>query len=446
MFINYFFLKLFMLDEALLKYIEKQLKRGHSVQEVTSFLLQRGYNQLEINECVQQVYSNNVVLKSTHKKSLTPLIVTMMVLACIIAGLAYFLFFANPKAEQPTIDFSLNFQKTSFNEGEDITFQRTIESSGSSDNIPMRIVYNIKDANGGIVHTSSENFVLLGSSIKDMSFSIPQVKKGTYILIAKLTYGPFSDEKTSSFVINEEALSQGQETCFDGVKNQGEEGTDCGGPCKACLRQCPIFYDDKDDCTIDKCGPETNFIPVYEDIIPCCGNDVCEAEESKESCKEDCETPSSGYFNDSITPHVAIVNDNVPLTEKIERIKELSKTDLGTAVELCGAIVFSFYMDECFYEVAQETENENVCREIEEERTADKCYTKISKITENPTICTSVTSDLRRDSCYMRFALKGDYSVCDALIDDYYVKSCKQLREISEQSPELIAKYSVNVD
>lgn len=435
-----------MLDEALLKYIEKQLKRGHSVQEVTSFLLQRGYNQLEINECVQQVYSHNTTPKTTHKNH-TPFIIVILILICILGGLAYFLFFANPRTEPPSVDFSLDFQKTSFNEGEDITFQRSLESAENSQSIPVRIVYNVKNANGGIVHTTSEDFFFSTSSVKDMSFSLPQAKKGNYILLAKLNYKGFSEEKTSSFVIKEKEASQGQETCFDGVKNQGEEGTDCGGPCKACLRQCPIFYDDKDDCTVDKCGLETNFILVHEDIIPCCGNNICEAEESKESCKEDCETPSStGYFNDSITPHVEIINDDIPLTEKIERITELSKSDLTTAIELCNAIVFSFYMDECFYEVAQETENENVCKEIEEERTADKCYTKISKITENPEICISVVSDLRRDSCYMRFALKGDYSVCDELIDDYYVKSCKQLKEISEQSPELIAKYSANVD
>jgi len=43
-------------------------------------------------------------------------------------------------------------------------------------------------------------------------------------------------------------------TCFDGVRNQGEKHTDCGGPCNACVED---FSDAKDLTIIEK-----NFVPA----------------------------------------------------------------------------------------------------------------------------------------------------------------------------------------
>ena len=49
-----------MVEGALLEYIKKQLRGGSSVQEVTSFLLQKGYSQHAVNDCIKHVYDNSI--------------------------------------------------------------------------------------------------------------------------------------------------------------------------------------------------------------------------------------------------------------------------------------------------------------------------------------------------------------------------------------------------
>jgi len=435
-----------MLDSALLNYIEKQLKRGHSVQEVTGFLMQRGYSNEDINECIQQIYSSAATSSPENKKKSHSLLIVMLILVFVIGALGYFLFFTADKTPEVSLDFTLDFPQTTFSVGDAITFTKNLKNTGERSSMSLRLIYTVKDTSGNIIHTISENLVLTNTISEEVVMTLPNPKAGTYTLQAKANYHGESSTETASFVIESDA-QQPEATCFDGVKNQGEEGVDCGGPCKQCIRQCPIFYDDNNDCTNDKCGPETNYIPVYEDIVPCCGNNICESSESKETCEDDCKDPSDdNYFDRNVTPHIEFVDEDIPLTEKIDRIKQLSTTDLDTAAELCSGIVFSYYKDECFYEIAQENNREQLCVQIDEERTADKCYTKISKSTEDSSLCASVVSDLRRDSCYMRFALKGDYTVCSKLIDDYYVQSCNQLKEIGEKAPEIISEYSDDVE
>ncbi|MFH1850057.1 MAG: hypothetical protein ABH879_07810 [archaeon] len=46
--------------------------------------------------------------------------------------------------------------------------------------------------------------------------------------------------------------------------------------------------DDSDVCTVDVCSEATNYICQHEAVVPCCGNGICEADESTCSCAEDC--------------------------------------------------------------------------------------------------------------------------------------------------------------
>lgn len=53
-------------------------------------------------------------------------------------------------------------------------------------------------------------------------------------------------------------------------------------------KQCPSC-EDSNPCTKDSCSEDTDYECVHEPVIPCCGNSVCEQEESWSSCTEDCE-------------------------------------------------------------------------------------------------------------------------------------------------------------
>ncbi|MCB9359023.1 hypothetical protein H6503_03780 [Candidatus Woesearchaeota archaeon] len=434
-----------MVDEALFDYINRQLKSGYSVQDVTNFLIQKGYDAAAIQECVNRIYSNPPA-DSQHKQhhNIGFIIIVLIFLAVIIS--VSFILFSIGDDESDNVVFNLDFSESEFNTGDPVTFTRIL-TADSGKGIPVRISYIIKDPSGDIVLTESEEILLLKEETEPLSFLVPVEDPGLYSIAATANYKGETVTRTASFrIISSEEIKV--ETCFDGIKNQAEEGIDCGGPCKACVRQCPIFIDDKNECTRDLCGPDTEYREVHEPIVPCCGNNICESSEDESSCSKDCNMQNQDNNDDyfEVTPNVEIISSELPLSEKIEKIREMSKTDQPQALRLCDGIVLDFYRDDCFYEVADETSDEDICGSIVEERTKDKCYTKISKNNEDSSLCGYVVSELRRDSCYMRFALKGDFTVCNKLLDEYYVQSCNQLAAVGKDSPEAIEKYSERID
>ncbi|MFT4303577.1 MAG: hypothetical protein ACMXYG_03360 [Candidatus Woesearchaeota archaeon] len=423
-----------MVDETLLKYIKGQLNKGHSAQEVTNLLVEKGYQIDAINSCFQYIYANPSNPPKHHHFGL------FFVIIIIIAVIIYisFTLFMAPK-EDYNLEARIDFNISEFSDQESIIFRRTI--MGPSDiTYNARLSYIIRDSLESVVFTESENIISSGTDERILSFNLPVRNAGLYSMITTINYEGKTITRTSSFRITETS-TQAEPTCFDGIQNQGEEGIDCGGPCPPCVQQCPILYDDGNPCTISRCGPETNYQPVHDPIIPCCGNGICEESENEQTCPQDCgDSSTDSYFE--ITPSIEFVQNDLPLIEQIRKIRQLSMTDRERALTLCNGIVVEFYKDECFYEVADELSDDKICVLITEDRTKDKCYTKLSKNNDDSTLCSFIVSDLRRDSCYMRFALRGDFNVCVNLLDQYYVETCKQLGNLAQQVPDEIGEYS----
>jgi hypothetical protein len=431
-----------MIDVSLLEYIKRQLSRGSSVQEITSFLIKRGYSIDSINECLRQLYQNKSPV-TEKKKSHIPIFLIILIILIIIGLLSYFMFFKLELSNETDLEMIVYLESTSINAESNLIFQRMLNNKGALPNLPVRVVYIIEDSSGNRVHMSDENMVITDSLSHQRSIQLSSMVEGNYNLKIDAYYSGKTLSQSLPFVIVKTSTLEYPATCFDGIQNQGEEGIDCGGPCKPCIRQCPLFYDDGNKCTISKCGAETNFIPVHEDIVPCCGNNICEIGENPINCPGDCKEGSQDtYFNDTIRPQISFVNQELPIEEEIKRIRQLSAQDKFSSMELCDAILLPFYKDSCFYEVAQELEDKEICNVIIEERTKDKCFTKISDINSDSGVCGYISSDLRRDSCYMKFVLQGDYSVCSMIKDQYYVQTCNQLKSISQTSPEVIAEYA----
>lgn len=129
----------------------------------------------------------------------------------------------------------------------------------------------------------------------------------------------------------------GSATCFDKVKNQGELGVDCGGPCPSCSASCgfgfvknscvcgevvrysgyccdgvyqlescdePCLDSDNDGvCDADAAGVESGStldsdgdgVPNDEDVLPFCnGDNKCDAFEDSSGCPDDCGKEGGG--------------------------------------------------------------------------------------------------------------------------------------------------------
>jgi hypothetical protein len=435
-----------MVDQTLLKYIVKNLSAGYSMQEIKNFLIQNGYDERVIEECQNYLCSSNLNQHydaRQHKKHIIPLVV----ISCVFIAIIAFIFatvFLEPTELLSGLNVDVVLEKQSFTQDEIISFTRHIQNTGQSEEMDVEMTYTVKDARGNEIYSTLESTTIETDSSEQIVLDLPRLEQGTYFLHATASFDGGNKTKTTTFaILNQTTPVTAKGNCFDGVRNQNEEGIDCGGPCKPCIKQCPIFFDDNDPCTEDKCGVETNYKPVHEDIVPCCGNFVCETGEDDETCSQDCQAGTSSYFNGSVEPYID--NHDMPLTEKIEEIKKIAEKDVNRAGNLCAAIVFDYYKDQCFYEISEAAQQESLCANIQEERTRDKCYTKISKLNEDVDACSQIESGLRRDSCYMRFALKGDFSVCSKIEDDYYKQSCEDLSQVSDSAPEAIVEYSTEI-
>jgi hypothetical protein len=99
---------------------------------------------------------------------------------------------------------------------------------------------------------------------------------------------------------------------------------------QAPVKVCPSSCDDSNKCTADSCSKETSFECVNKKISPCCGDMVCDADESCTACVDDC---GSCYTLDNLKADVNAVykkevvyqsNNLNPAREKYEDLKSSS--------------------------------------------------------------------------------------------------------------------------
>jgi len=110
-------------------------------------------------------------------------------------------------------------------------------------------------------------------------------------------YEPGVDSGMTSFdVVNFNLLSNDEfptkERCDDGILNQGESDTDCGGPCNGC----GVSYvcEGNSDCSTGVCDFDSKrcFLPGSE-----CGDDLCSPGEEI-ACSADCKNTGTGGATD----------------------------------------------------------------------------------------------------------------------------------------------------
>ena len=233
-------------------------------------------------------------------------------------------------------------------------------------------------------------------------------KAGDYILRVIVEY---DDKKAVATLPIKIVTFAKKETCFDGIKNQDEDGIDCGGICKQCEEQI-AECNDNNPCTDDALENEEC---INNPIAPCCGNNICE--EQEESCIADCKKAEYPAFSSGT----------------LDEIKELAKVNPSKALQQCNSLEVPEQKDECIANIGEVQRNKNYCAQIINARTKDLCFLNIAKIINDNSLCEEVSIDSRKDSCYMTFVLDNkDYSVCDKITNKHLRQSCESLKQLNE--------------
>ena len=410
-----------MANPQLVQFIQDNLRKGYDINSIKQHLMQYGYRYEDIEQAAQQSLGQGGTQKIEHNIAFSAS--TMLVIALIVAGLGTggFLIYkiSSPSAPAPSqlLDLRIEPDTVTVVQGGSLFFMRALSNYGSDTRYDIKITYRVRDETTGQIVASEHETIGL-ETIQNQKYELKMPSSllpGDYYLEADALYQGRRADAGFRFAIiakpstesctdglknqNEEGVDCGGvckpcATCFDGITNQDEEGVDCGGVCNACTITPPTTpvdpstkCDDYDICTRDSFqGGNCVFTP----IVPCCGNMVCEDGETKSNCNNDCKT--------------GLVTEPVDANEAISQAKAVSKQDPNKAGQICNSIESSAKKNLCFSEVAE--------------------YSGKS------TFCTRIDSNTKRDSCYMNFALDGDFTVCDKVVNKYLQRSCESLKQI----------------
>ena len=189
------------------------------------------------------------------------------------------------------------------------------------------------------------------------------------------------------------------------------------------VKSCPSTCDDSDSCTSDYCNSGTDYECRHDLMYSCCGNGICEDEESYRDCLSDCTAPAAE--EDEMFSGKSVF-------EKIEMIADIGKSDKEKAIGYCNEIEQTGYRYDCFGKVAISSGDDDVCLNVGDSSYKDTCYKEFATTKRESEVCSEITKDSKRDQCYMDFATKEDYTVCDKLVNKYLKQSCDSLKKLSE--------------
>ncbi len=399
-----------MVRERVIDYVRSMLQKGYSASVIKDAMLKYGYTSKDIEDALSAVY-HPTIRHEIHLSSATILVLVFIFLSLI--GVSYFYFYI-PNYSAKLLDLNLEPVKTTVKAGENIVFIKELLNLGSSKRYDVVVKQEIIDPLAlKIITEKTETRAIETFGSTQTKLLVPDdTKVGDYILRVIIDYDGKRAVATLPVKIT---VSFEEGTCSDGIKNQDEENVDCSGVCQPCEQQV-VECNDNDPCTD---GILKNGICANEPIIPCCGNNVCEAGE--QGCALDC-------------PVEEPPKDVTPIGT-IDEIREIAKTDPGTALKQCSQIDIPDLKDTCISKVGEVQRSKDYCIQIRNERTKDLCYSNIAKSVNDNKICEEILTDGIRDSCYMTFVLDNkDYSVCDKITNKQLSQSCEYLRQLNEIS------------
>lgn len=398
--------------KSLVNYVRSLVQKGYDVSAVRNVLLKYGYTEKEIDEALSSGFKPTI-RHEIHLSHTTALVIIFVFVSLI--GIASFFYYSPSKAPEELLDLNLEPVAMTVQPGENIVFLKELSNLGSAERYDVVIKQEIiEPVTNKVITQKIETRAIETFGSTQTRILVPDdTKTGDYILRAIVEY----NNKKAVATLPIKVVAEKKETCFDSIKNQNEEGIDCGGICMPCEKQV-LECNDNNPCTDDIL--ESN-VCASKPIVPCCGNNICE---ENEACASDCK--KSEEYSQLIS------------TETLEKIKELAKSDPNKALQQCNALEVPDLKDTCIGNIGEAQRNKNYCNQISNARIRDLCYSNIAKSINDNSLCDFISIESRKDSCYMTFVLDNkDYSVCNKITNKHLRQSCeslKQLNELNQQS------------
>jgi len=355
-----------MVQESLVEYCRQLLAQGYDVETIRTTLINAGYSKFEANDALRAAGAN--IPSSSHISGKTLIFVFggLLVLALIVWLI---LLFSGPEPAPLAVSTSVLSERVSA--GEEVVIN--VDISNPDDRKVSASLEVTVSGPSGVVDLRSESLELDSSKRVPFKILIPEGSSdGQYSADVVLSYGPLTVRSSDFF----EVRSQSVQPPAGIVDVPVERAVDVS-------LTCPASCDDLRFCTKDSC---VNGQCVNEQIVPCCGNGVCEQGESESSCSVDCAP--------QVNPQSVI-----------DEAKGLAVVNPSGAIQKCVSLGMQFYVDSCLNDVAGAANSKAVCDLI--------------------------SSSESRDACLISFAYhpKKDYSVCAQIQDVYLRTSCDSLKD-----------------
>ncbi|MBN2142619.1 hypothetical protein JW711_04785 [Candidatus Woesearchaeota archaeon] len=439
--------------DALLKYVSDQLKKGYSAEQIRSVLIRQGYSPAIVDGVMDSALRNK--MGSPSKAVGTPnqgyagkdysayssspsqrpgsktVMIILAVVVLVIVGGGIFLLLGLFKGGAD-LDMRATPDKESFTPGDEVGFDLDIFGQGFS-NKGVTLAYRVFDENENLIASEEGSEVISTSESYHKSIDLPSsAKPGRYEMKVFANYDDKIASSSFTFLVAEKSgagetttpdetsgsssdSSSGtttKETCNDGVKNQDEDGIDCGGKCGG------YWYDNRCNAITEEERDARN----------------AEDEPAKESCSDgvknqdetgiDCGGTCGGYWYD-LECHTS------PKPEAKEAVL--------TSVKSTGAQLMDIRMK-------AKSDPEGAyqgCVGFTDESIRDNCIKSVAQTSKESKYCDMIISDNDRDLCYYPFFMEGDYTVCDKLTLKDSLQTCAQLKQFSGMTQNLQAQATL---
>ena len=368
-------------DKKLVSYIREQLNQGFDIGSIRSHLISYDYSAGQVDDAIDRLYRNKDTI---HISRSSALVIGAFFLGISILVASIFIYFAPTEEKEVLLDLELEPLITSVEPGQLIEFKIQLFNIGHKRKFDAHLTHTITGPKSDFLASKEEEMGVITRAAKASRIRIPlDAEKGDYTLTTVADYEGKKASSSFTFEVFKEELA----TCFDKIKNQEEEGIDCGGPCPACIGQsCPESCDDKDSCTKDYCNSSTGFECRHGQIADCTAENSTMPDDANRTGADE-----------------SIQQDADTFGKDMDDILGMVKEDKREALNRCLAMDGSD-KDECINLLALETDNDGLCRSIED--------------------------SFKRDSCYMNIAInKKDYSNCGLITNANLRESCRLLGE-----------------